>query len=561
MSKHEGLPGPVSGPPPLRWVNHNARNRNTLLDRHAIFSHVQSSYKRWKRQEDALSLQKASRVPGSHLMRVREPDTKPQSHIARHRKLKFEEGDGDQSYADDTAKEDPLHDRLEFIVSQTHPQSILTMGNSDPFHAFAIPVDAGVAHVMTYTSDVYLPGIYRHHNLSDQRAANSQAFDEITAFLHDECTAYAHLARIVAVMPGNSAKPGSTSLSVMYKNKVLLTLRKRLMHPDSLRDPKIPAAILLFLTAELYDGNLEASSFHARILAHILETGLVDMNLWFLFKALYHDTQRACLSLARPAFDLETWLPRQFASLCLTNMPLKPDEVIHETRGQLDASIMNSSMKGLISEARYCRDAGLLMSEDQRLAHNQMNWYLGCRMMACVGGTVNHYLDSRDMIRKEEDLDQTSLKAAQTEAYASLALLYLVRCEARMEAFRFGQKDTIFHANRLILTRMKELLELDATTQHPRMKLFALFVGAYAEQAQVVTTCEVPEKGWFNVNLAAQAVKLGLWTWGDVREILLGFHYSDALQPHGSIWFWKTMSANVKLDYVPHRVEGEDRWR
>jgi len=163
--------------------------------------------------------------------------------------------------------------------------------------------------------------------------------------------------------------------------------------------------------------------------------------------------------------------------------------------------------------------------------------------LACVGGTVNRYLDSRDLIRKQEGLDQTSLKSAQAEAYASLALLYLVRCEARMEAFQIGAKDTIFRANLLILTRMKELLEMDAKTQHSRMKLFALFVGAYAEQARVVTTCEVPEKGWFNVNLATQAAKLGLWTWRDVREILLGFHYSDALQPHGSIWFWKTMSA------------------
>lgn len=285
MSNPERVPGPVSGPPPLRWVNHNARNRNTLPHRHAIFSHVQNSYKRWKRHEDALSLRKAARVPGSLFMRVREPDTETQSHIPRNRKPNFAEVGGDQSYADDTTEEDPLHGRLELTASRIHPQTILTMGNSDPFHAFAIPIDAGVAHVMTYTSDVYLPGIYRHHKLSDQRAATSQAFDEITAFLHDECTAYAHLARIVAVMPQNSVKPGSTSLSVMYKHKGLLTLRKKLIHPDSLLDPKIPAAILLFLTAELYDGNLEASSFHARILAHILETDVIAMSLWFMFKA------------------------------------------------------------------------------------------------------------------------------------------------------------------------------------------------------------------------------------------------------------------------------------
>jgi hypothetical protein len=38
---------------------------------------------------------------------------------------------------------------------------------------------------------------------------------------------------------------------------------------------------------------------------------------------------------------------------------------------------------------------------------------------------------------------------------------------------------------------------------------------------------------------------MGLQSWREVREVLLGFNYNDALQPNGSIRFWKTTSVKV----------------
>jgi hypothetical protein len=288
-------------------------------------------------------------------------------------------------------------------------QTILGMGNSDPFHVFAIPIDAKVAQVMTYTSDLYLPGIYKHHKLSDRNTASFQAFKEIIAFLHDEYTAYPHLARIAAVMHKSSAESSSVSESVKYKTEGIAALRKRLICPSSLLDPKTPTAVLLFLTAELYDGNLEAALVHARILAHILENGTFAIDFWFLFKGLYHYVQRACSSLVRPAFDLEAWLPQQFASLFLAKTPLMPDDTTHESHGLVDVSIKYSSIRPLMLEARYCRDLSQRISQDEMLANNQINWYLGCRTIACVGRTINHYLDSRLSMKKQEIFDRASV--------------------------------------------------------------------------------------------------------------------------------------------------------
>jgi hypothetical protein len=506
----------ASGPAPLLWVNHDAKSRKAQPHRRAVFTHVQTSYKKWKRQEDALALRKSAKVPGSNSPTTPEggTSTPPSIHT-------------------NSAAEDK---EVLLITPPPSPQTLLQTGNSDPFHAFAIPITARVAQVMSYTSTLYLPGIYRHHDVTDRAAASAQAFDEIVAFLHDPSTAYPHLARIMAVMPQRSE-----SESAAFKMKGLTSLRKRLMHPDSLVDPRTSASVLLFLTAEVYDGNLEAAAFHARILAHLMQSGTVSMDFWFLFKVMYHDVQRACLGLSRPAFDLEGWVPQQFSLLCFATAVEMP-EVVHETC--VDASITDPRIRAIFSEARYCRNVSLQVAK-AKPANNQASWGFGCRTIACVGRIVNYYLDSKEFMDKCENFSDTDgLTTARAEAYTMLALLYLIRCEAKMDIFQIGDKDTIFQANPKILGTLLGLLkedEFNANEKYARLKLFALFVGAWAEQGR---PHQREEKEWFNVKFANQAARMELRTWIHVREVLLGFYYSDSWRPNGSTWFWRTMCAN-----------------
>jgi hypothetical protein len=91
---------------------------------------------------------------------------------------------------------EPLDDEVEEIAAQTHPLTILRKGNSDPFQAFTIPIDAEVANMMTYTKDLYLPGVYRDATAPEIRAAGTQEMAEIISFLHDETTDHSPLARL-----------------------------------------------------------------------------------------------------------------------------------------------------------------------------------------------------------------------------------------------------------------------------------------------------------------------------------------------------------------------------
>jgi len=102
------------------------------------------------------------------------------------------------------------------------------------------------------------------------RAAGAQEYTEIVSFLHDECTAYAHLAGVGAVTPRGISGPNFVPQVIMFRLKGIVLLRIKLLDPETVKDPKTLASVLLFLTTTLYEGNLEAACSHAKMIAHLL---------------------------------------------------------------------------------------------------------------------------------------------------------------------------------------------------------------------------------------------------------------------------------------------------
>jgi hypothetical protein len=64
----------------------------------------------------------------------------------------------------------------------------------------------------------------------------------------------------------------------------------------------------------------------------------------------------------------------------------------------------------------------------------------------------------------------------------------------------------------------------EADYQCNGIRLWALYVGAFAEQAEVASTglCDNAAKQWFNTKFAEQAKVMGLVSWQQVRERPLG---------------------------------------
>lgn len=255
--------------------------------------------------------------------------------------------------------------------------------------------------------------------------------------------------------------------------------------------------------------------------------------------------QRTCLAFSRSAFDLDTWVPQQFAPWYSALTAEMPSEVLYEAcEKRVDASVAAPIMRSIMTEAAHCLAVFVLTRKDETFAVAKIFVYLRCRVTVCIGRLINHYLDSVALMERDKWQNIDGLRVARVEAYISLAQAYVMRRRAGIDSFRMGDNVTIFNANPQILIRIRELLEQDEWNdeeRYGRMKLSALFVGAWAEQAGATSTSH-PETEWFNIKLATQAAKMGLRSWEDVREVLLGFNYSDWMQPNGSTWFGNRMS-------------------
>jgi hypothetical protein len=346
----------------------------------------------------------------------------------------------------------------------------------------------------------------------------------------------------------------------MLKMKGLALLRKKLTKPHLIVDPKTSASMLLFLTAELYEGNLEAVSYHARMIAHLLQTGIIPLDFLFLFSAMYDDTQRASFTLSRPSFDVRTWVPQQLGSAEFTNKVL--GQIIADACGPVDVSMKSLSMRAIIMEANHCSAIALLMlaSKDRIYTDNQTTFRFGCRRLACIGTIINHYVDSRETMKRSKN-DLNTLRYARMEAQICLALLYLMRREAKMDSFWIGAKFAVFSENSNILLSLQDLLRQDGwngEARYARVELFVLFVGAWAAyaNARAGATYALVEKEWFHDKFTAQVQSMRLRSWRAVKKVLLGFHFLELLEPDGST-FWKMMGPSEAqgIETVPTRSE------
>ena len=157
----------------------------------------------------------------------------------------------------------------------------LRQGNSDPFGAFAIPINSRINELMSYTREFYLPAL-----LTDATNPGSvirpDDWKECVNLLNDACTAYAHLARVAAFMsePSRPDKRNKfTREALIFNSKGIVLLRKRIER--GVVDYNTLYVISCFLAAEYYCHNFTAARSHARMLGQLFprEDIPVDYNL------------------------------------------------------------------------------------------------------------------------------------------------------------------------------------------------------------------------------------------------------------------------------------------
>lgn len=421
---------------------------------------------------------------------------------------------------------------------------------------------------MEYTRDYYLPGIQRDVNNPGQKLVGPE-WAQCVSFLQDEGLAYAHFARMAALLasdPKQSDLAGDFyAQALLFKSKGMTLLHAKLIADAG--NPKTYHQILLLMNAEIFDRNFLAATAHAKMLAQLLQEDIIKDDILFAFKVVYHDTQRAAMSLTRPVLDLDGWVTDQLIPVDILIPRKHPSLIWFGPMGlDLDPSMdYNPSLKQTLGLFKQNCLALIVVFHDKAYLDRKQLFYGRFYMSLIMGHFVNHYIDAIEALDTRNNnwmAESQPFDEIRTSAAMSLAMLLLLRCMTQIDDVKISGNIRIFRANMLIMHRLKEILmstnshnKFESRTDFSNARLYVLFIGAWLEQVRAAAqraATGLPadlqdagnlegksgaELGWFNCELAEHARAMGLTEWMEVREILQRFIYVDIMKPDAAFWF------------------------
>ena len=430
------------------------------------------------------------------------------------------------------------------------PITLLQKGNSDPFDALPITVDAKTNELFLFLRDSVHPALF---NLEIERAPTSknrlENWHRIAANLRERDHAYGWLAVSAAVMANVAPDPREfMRKALVYRTRGSVLLRQRMLHNSAgkgeKRSPRnvamveaqkeqrteadVAAVAATLATAELFGSNYDACAVHLafvrRTLLHQYQTygkeaavGTAFPMRW-LQEVIFLDNQRAAMTLSRPVFETDGWLGDIFQPLAMDLVswvaknfwPLARDlwtstPVLFRAATGLDSSIDKGELRISMRETRIglvCFEQLLasLMTED--------SWAtLTIRPLFNHNRLLSFYVDlNTEILELQRSLvpglaiasssEPATLPRLCSQAAATLTAIYWGRCAGQIEGSPIGSsKECLFRARPRILGRVAELRALFEAFRIPgapdnsaSLWFWVLFVGAWAEQCEAATT-------------------------------------------------------------------------
>ncbi|KAJ9602567.1 hypothetical protein H2200_013110 [Cladophialophora chaetospira] len=510
----------------ILWVNYEAGNMRTRPHRDRIFRHIQNNYRPRDKQEKAKALRISAKIPKS--LRVQKPTV------------------------DDLVEvEDNEHPRG---IRSVSPESVLKKGNSDPFHALAVPIEAEENRIVTFYRDFILPAEYNVDAvISRDILANVRAkadWDLHVTGLHDKGTALAFIASNASLVAIASNSNSLHNKSLALRSKSMKLLREKLtVVPRS--SPLLWWHIDMIWTAEIAANNGPAARVHGDMLSKLMheyfDAGgslfdvveemkgrrVLELMLFFI----YPDCNMATLFLIRPSFDVYEWLPKIFAPfLAMAEPALLP---VPEQPYELDPIIDSLEMAYCFDT---CREIFTRWRERKAVKLPEMAAMLNMcqglyKWAICLGKLISRYCTFHEICQAAAT--PTGWEYAQQ--YLSLSALRWSKAEVHNDAYGknlwAGKVMDALHA---VLERSKCAVGSESFNTWKNARLWAFYVGAIFEYRKS-STSEEWLKGWFNSRFVHQATAMGLTDWDDVVAILQGFLFDPAAHEKEKRWFDKAM--------------------
>ena len=131
---------------------------------------------------------------------------------------------------------------------------------------------------MTYCREVELPSSYRN-TVNTKGLCPAEAWASVVDLLKEPHTAYAHLTRLASAIPSTPDTTADLAIAATtFRGKVISLLRQKIVEEDVVQNESVFRAIASMLQAETYGNNSIGASIHARMLAHMVQSGSIAVN-------------------------------------------------------------------------------------------------------------------------------------------------------------------------------------------------------------------------------------------------------------------------------------------
>ena len=435
-------------------------------------------------------------------------------------------------------------------TSISSPTAVLQRGNSDPFAAAPINVGPHETEVLNFYYKNVIPIFHRYMEaMGVPIPVGRQKWHDPFTGLQEKGEAYGFLARSAVFMSRecNATDPNALR-ALTYRNKTSEFLRAQLSSQEYQDFDRGTDRIVLslFITA-VVEESLEVATVHAKLLNYLFQEQSnkgkkVDVDK--LFVCLWYEVHRATMSLTRPVFELSGWVSEQL----LPVWKEARQELVFlsgSAASNLDDQVYDPQLRNLFSTTREFLEVLTTLKMDPTSVSTPAVVALATYMTMCQCKLVDRYIDAAERLTASDE-PEAAIKGVNVKwvacvaAYTSLAAIYWIRHAVKKESVQVGNTSAkVFDAKKRVLPALQNCLTQAETcsggadfVHNSRVRLWALYVGVMAEYETHGTSMS----GWFHSQYINQAQSMGLVRWEDVREVLSNFLYSDAVEPHGSLW-------------------------
>lgn len=429
---------------------------------------------------------------------------------------------------------------------------VLTLGNSDPFHAFAIQIGPTDNFYLKYYHLTVIPQLY---TIQNRRWTSSLASNERNACLNslgDEAAAYSLLARNAAIHSIQSGPERTTSLTTVFKyqarahaalRKKLTSLDETATNNDAVIYETMRATYLLAITDLLL--KTSSAKVHLSALCELftryvsVKRARIDQPK-FLFP-FYVDIQYACTTLSRPMLDILKWFPA-IESFSYSKWHVPDKSFSHDIHPDIEDEKVRR-MIILKREGQYVhRDLNDHQFDADDLKY--VSFAIHSRNIWFQGVILNVALDALDELQTLKVLGVTDY-VSNTRAFIAVAVLHWGRFASQFHVagkLLYDDAPLSIPLLRLLLLQHESSNNLIDNKLNRKSYLharfWALFVGAQAEQNRegflgLGKLCG----DWFLNAFRAQARAMGVSSWEEAVPIFRQFLYNDHLKPHISTWW------------------------